>query len=533
MNREQLYQEYVAFLLSRWEQRQNPEGEKTPRSEILKKYHEILKKFGELADINRKPYDEDGENKHKTDDEDSMELSFTLDQIESVIGEDAFNYGFLYKSHPSSRLISSRYSFIHKTVHEFFLAYFIKHNNLESFKQRLYKNRDLLEQELSLTRFILHLYMTQDEAFEFTTNIIGTKPDHKCFIVLLKLYEGYQHDEYQTTLTFNTKEKERYSDRDREYVYIYQYPCYVIRADRRHEDSLSSYNKDMIRRMNTDNKHKAVTVPILQTASEQVITCGNPWYLSGYDFYVYCRADYEVTVTGDGSKLKGLCLRYIEKMGDINLNPVNDSLMVDIEDTNLHGCVGLNKPWMALIQSLKMRECKLKAGDISVTADSIQACTSPTGAESSSPCRLQQLDLDSNSLTEAGVDIASIITCIPLCTWINLGRCNLNDEDFHAFVNAIIQTHSDRHTSVHDHSKPDKRQTKRFKPASPGPASHIEELYLDNNKFSDVETLRLLLDKLPPSLWRLTLSGNQFNKEEIEEIERTYKDKHPNLDLWI
>ena len=527
MNREQLYQEYVAFLLSRWEQRQNPEGEKTPRSEILKKYHEILVKFGKLADINRKPYDVDGEHKHKSDDEDSMELSFTLDQIKSIIGEDALNYGFLYKSHPSSRLESSRYSFIHKTLHEFFLAYFIKHHNLESFKQKLYKNRALLEQELSLTRFLLHLYMTKSEALEFTTNIIGSKPDMKLFTLLLKLYTAYQHDEYQTTLTFNTTEYFR------EYIYIYQYPCYVIRADRRYhdQDSLSSYNKDMIRRMNTDNKHKAVTVPILQTASKQKITCGYP--LFEYDFCVCCRADYEVTVIGDGSKLEVLYLGDIEKMGDINLNTVNDNLKVYIYNTNLHGCVGLNKPWMALLPELMMGGCKLEAGDISVIADSIQACTSPTGAESASPCRLQKLNLEENSLTGAGADIARIRSCIPLCTEIKLGYCDLNDEDFHSIVNAIIQTHSDRHTSVHDHSTPDRRQTSRIKPASPGPASHIEKLYLYNNKFSDVETVRLLLDNLPPSLWRLDLDDNQFNKEEIEEIRRTYKDKHPNLDLEI
>ena len=715
MNREQLYQEYVAFLLSRWEQRQNPEGEKTPRPEILKKYHEILVKFGELADINRKPYNANTQYKHKSADEDSMELSFTLDQIKSIIGEDAFNYGFLYKSHPSSRLESSRYSFIHKTLHEFFLAYFIKHHNLESFKQKLYKNQELLEQELSLTRFLLHLF-TKSEALEFTTNIIGSEPDQDLFIILLKLYIGYQHDEYQTTLTFN----------DDWYCNIYQYPCYVICAHRRHEDSLSSYNKDMIRRMNTDNKHKALTVPVLQTASIQRITCGDP--LSEYDFFVYCRADYEVTVVGDGSKLEELYLKGVEKMGDINLNTVNDRLRVNIYNTNLHGCVGLTKPWMALIESLEMRGCNLKAGDISIIADSIQACTSPTGAESASPCRLQkldlsdnsltgagadiariisctslcteirlgwctleagdisviadsiqactsptgaesaspcrlqkldlsdnsltgagadiariisctslcteirlgwctleagdisviadsiqactsptgagsaspgrlqkldlegnsltgagadiariiplcteidlseckleagdisaiadsiqactrptgaesaspcrlqQLDLNHNSLTGAGADIARIISCIPLCTEIKLGWCDLNDEDFHAIVNAIIQTHSDRHTSVHDHSTPDRRQTSRIKPASPGPASHIKELWLSYNKFSDVQTLRLLLDNLPPSLRWLTPFGNQFNKEEMEEIRKTYKDKHPNLDLDI
>ena len=118
-------QDYRAFLLSRWEQRQNPERQKTHRWEILKKYHEILVKFGELADINRKPYtrddddninseydsdsekntdnedeydsdsikscDNEDEYDSDRDDEDSMELSFTLDHIKSVIGENALN----------------------------------------------------------------------------------------------------------------------------------------------------------------------------------------------------------------------------------------------------------------------------------------------------------------------------------------------------------------------------------------------------------------------------------------------------------
>ena len=163
-------------------------------------------------------------------------------------------------------------------------------------------------------------------------------------------------------------------------------------------------------------------------------------------------------------------------------------------------------------------------------AESIQVCTSPTEAESASPSKLQELDLDFNSLTGAGADIARII---PLCKEIGLGWCDLNDEDFHAIVNAIIQTHSDRHTSVHDHSTPDRRQTSSNKPASSGPASRIEVLDLEENNISDVETVRLLLDNLPPSLHHLDLSGNQFNEEEMEEIRRTYKDKPPNRNLWI
>ena len=330
-----------------------------------------------------------------------------MDQIKSVVGEDALNLGFLYKSHPSSRLITSRFSFIHKTLYEFFLAYFIKHNNLDSFKQSLYKNRQLLNPELSLTRFILHLYMSKKEAFEFTTSIIGSNPDWDLFTYLLKLYIGYKHDEHQATLTFN----------DNKYCYIYQYPCYAICGDKgyHHQDSLSSYNKDMIRRMNTDNKHKAVTVPLLQTASEQDIRCGHP-YLSGCDLHVYCRPDYEVTVIGDAHKLKELYLYYIEKMGDIHLHPVNDSLDVYIQDTNLHGCVGLTKPWVSLIPFLMIKECSLEAGDISFIADSIQACTSSTEGEPASPCRLKKLNLRYNSLTGAGADIGRIITLLPLCT---------------------------------------------------------------------------------------------------------------------
>ena len=213
MNREQLYQEYVAFRLSRWEQRQNPEGEKTPRSEILEKYHEILLKFGELAIVNRKAYDKDGEYKHKSKDEESMELSFTTDQIKSIIAEsieDVLDYGLIYRSHPASRLVKSQFSFIHKTLHEYFLAYFISNTDIESFKQSLYKNTDLY-QELSLTRFLLHLYMSPEEAFEFTINIMGPNPDMASFTYLLELFQGYQHDEYQTTLTFTRKDLTEYS----------------------------------------------------------------------------------------------------------------------------------------------------------------------------------------------------------------------------------------------------------------------------------------------------------------------------------
>ena len=174
-----------------------------------------------------------------------------------------------------------------------------------------------------------------------------------------------------------------------------------------------------------------------------------------------------------------------------------------------------------LCTEIDLSKCKLEAGDISVMANSIQAYTSPTGAESASPCRLQMLNLGDNGLAKAGADIARII---PLCAGIFLYGCDLNDEDFYTIVNGITQTHN-------DHRTPDRRQTKRFKPDNPGPSSHIQKLNLEYNNFSDVETVRLLFANLPPSLRWLYLSGNKFTEEGKRDIRSLSKDKHPNLKL--
>ena len=479
MNREQLYQEYVAFLLSRWEQRQNPEGEKTPRSEILKKYHTTLVKFGELAYIHNKDLVDCNFEK--------MELSFTMGQIKSVVGEEALNYGFLYRSHPTSLIEQSQYSFLHQTLHEYFLAFYINHSDIETFKRRFYKNKEFLKQKLSLTRFILHLHMSPKEAHDFTTNLLGSNPSKDLFTSLLKLYRGYKYDEYHTTMTFND---------DDQYSYVYQYPCYMICAKRNHQNLLSSFNKDMIRRMNTDNKHKAVTVPILQAASKQLVTCGDPG-MSLYepDVYICCRQDYKVKISGDVTNLKELHLSDIETVEEINLHHANDGLKVDINYTNLHGNIGVTEPWLNLVGSFWMLNCELDPADVSALADSFQVCSSLTGGQSTPGCRLQQLVLSYNNLTGSGADIARIIHFVPLCTHLYLYECGLNDEDFHAIVNAVIHT---------------------------GPASHLERLYLHNNRLTDVHTVKLLLDNLSPSVCVLDLDGNRFPEEESQKIKSSY-----------
>ena len=404
MNREQLVEEYIAFILSKWEQRQNPKMEKTPRSKILKKYKEVLQKFGQLADDNDSDDDDDDDDVDDDDDDDededtdSLNLCFTVEQINSIVGRDAFQYGFLYRSHPVSLLEPSKLSFTHRTVQEYLLAYFIQHNDIESFKQKLFKDRELLKQQLSLIRFLIHLYFTPTDAFTFTRNIIGSNPDLDLFYILLKLFQGYQNDhKYHNTLTF----------KDDKYTYIYHYSCYFLCGAKKFQNSLSSFNKEI--RIITGNLHKTVTVGVMQTASKQLVTCSDPYLLCDYDIRFYCRQDYKVTVIGNAANLQKLCLYDFEKVAEINLSPVNDNLDVDISNTNLHGCLGSMQSWVALIHSLTMSWCKLDTGDISALANCIQASTSPTGGKQLL-CRLQKIDLFGNNLKRAGKYIAKIIT---------------------------------------------------------------------------------------------------------------------------
>ena len=143
------------------------------------------------------------------------------------------------------------------------------------------------------------------------------------------------------------------------------------------------------------------------------------------------------------------------------------------------------------------------------------------GGLSASVSKLLELDLSHNTLTGAGSDITRIMKLAPLCKEIHLNHGGMNDEDFHAIVNALTCTH---HTS-------DEKFAKRCKKDSAGVGSHIENLYLQYNRFTHVETMMLLLDNLPSSLHVLHLHGNQFNQEETQKIKSS--DTYKHLDLIL
>ena len=170
-SREQLYEEIVAFVLSRWVQRQQSLQYKTPRKHILDKYNTVLLKYGQLAYF------------HEEDQE--MKLPFTMQEVISIVGEKTLQYGILYKSDPVSRSSDCEFLFVHKTLQEYLAGYYIVHKEMDLFKEKC-KNMRFLKTEQPLIRFIIHGHLTPEGAAQFVKYLIESNPTEDLLEVLLQ-----------------------------------------------------------------------------------------------------------------------------------------------------------------------------------------------------------------------------------------------------------------------------------------------------------------------------------------------------------
>ena len=117
--KEELYEEFIAYILSRWELKNLTQNQmRTPQEEIIEKYKDVLLSFGRLADY--------GHNEKETI---YMRLYFSAEQVKECVGEKGLEYGFLAKSHPASQLDRCVFSFLHKTLQEYLVAYLWLHNS--------------------------------------------------------------------------------------------------------------------------------------------------------------------------------------------------------------------------------------------------------------------------------------------------------------------------------------------------------------------------------------------------------------------
>ena len=350
-SREQLYEEFVAFVLSRWEQRHQSLQYKTPRKHILDKYNTVLLKFGQLSNIRDKNQE--------------MELSFTMNLVLSIVGEEAMKYGILYKSHPVSRSSDCEVSFLHKTLQEYLAGYYIVHKEMDSFKEKC-KNMAFLEAEGSLIRFILYHYLTPDKAAQFIKYLIKSNPTEEFLKYLLQwdVLRGYQHEveSEPVIITYNR------------YRYEYKFPSCVIKYNQ--NKSHQEYSKYI----KINKQCVKINLPQIQDVQSLTVR-GDGRFLSISDSDVLvtgCR-DCEVNLVLDAHNLQKLHLWYINKVGVLELHGAHHRLQVFMYGVNLNGCLSRTGPWMTNLQSLIMIDCSLCDSDLSDLAACFRSCSHKSG----------------------------------------------------------------------------------------------------------------------------------------------------------
>ena len=341
-SREQLYEEFVAFVLSRWEQRHKKPTYKTPRKHILDKYNKVLSQFGQLActvDSNQK-----------------MELSFTMYKAVKTVGEDAMQYGLLYKSHPVSHYSDCEVSFLHKTVQEYLAGYYIIHKEMDSFKEKC-KNMTFLRAEKSMMRFIIHQHLTPDEAVQFVKYLIKSNPTEDLLEhLLLDLMTGFQHE----------IESEPVIITEKGYRYEYMLPSCVIRY--RQNKAHQEYSKYI----KINKQSVKINLPQIQDVQSLGVR-GNGGFYSDSDVYVTCCRDCEVNLKVEAHNLQELDLRYINKVGVLEVHGAHHRLRVWMDNVNLNGCLSRTGPWMTNLQLLSMSS--LCDSDLSDLAACFRSCS--------------------------------------------------------------------------------------------------------------------------------------------------------------
>ena len=343
-SREQLYEEFVAFVLSRWEQRHQKPKYKTPRKHILDKYNTVLLQFGQLA--------------YTVDSNQKMELSFTMYKVITIVGEDAMQFGLLYKSHPVSHYSDCEVSFLHKTVQEYLAGYYIIHKEMDSFKEKC-KNMTFLKAENSMIRFIIHQHLTPDEAVQFVKYLIKSNPTEDLLKHLLDyLMRGYQHE----------IESEPVIITDKGYRYEYMLPSCVIKykQNKAHQE-YSKYIK-------INKQSVKINLPQIQDVQSLNVQ-GNGGCYSDSDVLVTCCSDCEVNLKVEAHNLQRLDLEYINKVGVLEVHGAHHRLEVFMFDVNLNGCLSRTGPWMTNLQSLTMSGCSLCDSDLSYLAACFRSCS--------------------------------------------------------------------------------------------------------------------------------------------------------------
>ena len=426
-NKEELYEEFTAFILSRWEKKYKEHEERTARSIILKEHRGLLEKFGRLA--------------YTFTEANDMELSFPMHQVKTIIGDNAMDYGFLYNSHPVSRISDCQVSFVHKTVQEYLAALYISRKELDSFKSKC-KEIKFLKNEVSLTRFLVHRFLKPAQVYHFVKYLTEFNPTQSLLTYLLRdLFPGYHCK----------KEFEDLILTSRNYTFLYIFPHCVLclPVDNNHDDRLPEYRKWILLSRSEKLTEINLSKPHIDMDDVTSLTiCGNGAFSESDDnLDITCSTDCEVEVDVDACFLAKLNLRDIRKLKKVSLCHDEDETEMDVEElavemerVNIHGSISCVASWILKIESLTMDHCSLEKRDISDLVSGLQLSNATEKATETLDCKLQELDLRGNKkLGGSGIEIKKLLSLIPSCKEISLYDCGLNDADFKSVIEAVLE----------------------------------------------------------------------------------------------
>ena len=182
-----LYEMFVAHSITHWETKKEREEETEMSPEqVIKQNEPLLLKIGKLANTWEK------HNRKK--------IVFSTEELHQSLGKEDFdkvkNIGFLIKSHPSSRLQESKWSFPHLTIQEYFVAFVLGNGRNDTHLNGVIarcKNYRVLRRYEVIFEFLCCKYPSAANKI-LTELLLEEKDEQKCqklFEFVRKVYRYY------------------------------------------------------------------------------------------------------------------------------------------------------------------------------------------------------------------------------------------------------------------------------------------------------------------------------------------------------
>ena len=182
-----LYEMFVAHSITHWETKKKREEETEMSPEqVIEQEKALLLKIGQLANTWEK--------------HNRMKIVFSTEELNQSLGKGDFgkvkNIGFLFKSHPSSSLQVSKWSFPHLTIQEYFVAFVLGRDtndtHIRSFVKRCKNDRALRRCDV-IFEFLCCKYPSAANKI-LTELLLEEKDEQKCqelFEFVRKVYRYY------------------------------------------------------------------------------------------------------------------------------------------------------------------------------------------------------------------------------------------------------------------------------------------------------------------------------------------------------